>query len=108
MVLPLKAIDSWTPTQIVLESTYQVALLADWRQSSDFHRTKIYETNPMLGKYPTQASLNQYFLISSVNHLLISSFLSTEYRPYFQGISIIFQGCFVAHNQCDCKVFIRF
>jgi len=44
--LSLYVFDPWTKTQVGLEVGYQLALLADWRQTSNFHKmTRIYDWN---------------------------------------------------------------
>ena len=101
--LPLTAGDPWTRTQIALEGTFQAALLCDWRQTSDFHRTWepyrtpeggwVYpigttEANPLLGRHPSQATINEMCLASSIGHLLISEVLPGRWRTVWQGVSL--------------------
>jgi hypothetical protein len=44
--IPLLAGEPWTPAQKIMESSSQVALVADWLQTSSFHRNYNAEAYP--------------------------------------------------------------
>lgn len=111
----LFAADPWTPGHVALELGYQAALLADWRQTSNMHRTwhgydagESQEGNPMLGKHPSQASINQTVAACAVGHLLVSHFLPSSWRYTWQGFSMAVEVGVIAHNQADAKIAIQF
>ena len=112
------AADPWTKTQIGLEIGYQVALLCDWRQTSDFHKPYTdekgkrweyqKEANPLLGERPKQSTINNWCLLSSVGHVLISHYLPSEYRTVWQGVTFGIELDVVAYNLIGGKINIRF
>jgi len=113
--LTLNAADPWTKTQIGLEAGYQVALLCDWRQTSNMHRTwhgydagESQEGNPLLGKHPSQASINQTVVACAVGHLLVSHFLPSPWRYTWQGVSLAVEISVVSWNQRDVNISIKF
>jgi hypothetical protein len=104
LTLPVLAADPCTPTQYVLEGAYQAALLCDWRQTSDFHKTwnrayQTYEKNPMLGRHPRQATINEMCAMSSIGHVLISEVLPSGWRTAWQGVSLVVEVDVAFHKQ---------
>jgi hypothetical protein len=117
--LPALASSPWTPTQYVLEGAYQAALLCDWRQTSDFHKTwvpvwgnridyGVTEVNPMLGRHPSQARINEMCALSSIGHVVVSEVLPGEWRNIWQGVTMGLEIGFVAHNHFVCRASIKF
>jgi hypothetical protein len=114
LTLPVLAADPWTGTQLALEGTYQSALLCDWRQTSNFHKTwghtcETYEANPLLGRHPSQATINQMCLLSSLGHLAISAALPHRWRTTWQGVTLAGE-VYVAfvNNRPTAGVHVRF
>jgi len=118
---------------VALESGYLAALLVDWRQTSDYHRhtspclqrvcqpgdttytylnaevaNPVPEENPLLGHYPSQATINAACLLSAAGHLLISQLLPTGWRPVWQGVTLGIELGMVARNHYCCCASIRF
>lgn len=89
---------TWTTTDTVLESVIATELLIDWRQTSDYHRTHTLgypasqwaheETDPVLGRHPTQATLNQWFAGYVIGHVLIAKLLPVGPRRMWQGYTL--------------------
>lgn len=109
----LFAADPWTKSQVALELGYQAALLCDWRQTSDYHKTwntndPIIETNPLLGSHPKQSTINQWCILSSVGHIAITNYLPSKRRSLWQGSTMAIEIMVVSHNQLNCKVRINF
>ncbi len=107
LILPSLAIASepWTKTEVALEAAYQVALVVDWKQTSEFHRTILpgenrvmKEMNPILGSHPSQGAINLTCLVSAVGHYLVSDSLNHKNRLRWQGATAMIEMSFVAHN----------
>lgn len=110
LFFPLKA-NEWTTQQIVLESSYDLILLADWRQTSNFHQTwcnkkPVYECNPLLDKFPSQKSINEACIASAISHLIISNYLGDN-RISWQAVTLSIEFCFVAHNQTKLEIALK-
>ena len=46
---------------LVLDALSDASLAGDWAQTKKFRREGSSEANPILGKYPSQSEVNQYF-----------------------------------------------
>ena len=107
LLMPAKA-DDWTKNEVVLESSYQILLLADWRQTSNFHRYEygdvftgthsIGEKNMFLGRKPNQATINIFCLVSSIGHLLVSRAMDHKERVFWQSATILIEVSAVTGN----------
>ena len=105
---PLAASEPWSKRDVAMETTYQVLLLMDWRQTSDFHKQGYYdgagvwrsvgERNMFLGSQPSQAKINLICLASSLGHLWISNSLSSRDRVMWQGLTIGVEVLAVSNN----------
>ena len=115
LLLPLKADDRWTKTEITLEVAYQLALFVDWKQTSEFHRSTIYypdgstytihERNWLLGENPKQSAINIACLVSSLGHLWISHMLGHD-RIVWQTATLSIE-LLVVNNNFNAGVKIR-
>ena len=107
--LVCKANDPWTSTQIVMESAFQVSLLCDWRQTSDFHKYHIYESNGILGRHPSQAEINRWFLFCGMSHLIITNYLPSKYRVAWSSVSLAIEASVVHKNATgNIRVAVKF
>lgn len=91
--------DMWTKK----DTTYQAVCLTlkavDWLQTKEIARNpNYYETNPVLGKYPSQNEVDIYFLSTAIIHTGIAYYLPKEYRRIWQCIFIGIQAGHVSHN----------
>ena len=117
MLSPMKAGDPWTKKEITLETAYQVLLFIDWKQTSEYHRSKIiysdgstyeiFERNPLLGTHPKQSTINTACLLSSIGHLAISNVLSHKKRNLWQSITVGIELFVVSNNHYEAQVSIR-
>jgi hypothetical protein len=67
--------------------------LVDWAQSRN-----PYETNPILGKYPSKTEVDVYFAAATLGHYLVSRALPPDYRKVWQYVWIGVQVGYVTHN----------
>ncbi len=96
------AADPWTGKQAALEAANQVAMFADWKQ------TRFISDNPdlyrevgcfgLIGEHPSHTQVDTYFAAYMASHLLISHFLPTRYREFFQKASLCLAISTVANN----------
>lgn len=93
------AFDKWSTRDTVLEVTSELVLSMDWNQTLQIkNHPDQHETNVMLGQHPTDQSINQYFLAELVLHPIVTYLLPEKVRPYFQLITIGYEGNAVYQN----------
>ena len=81
------------------EAIYQALLVADWGQTRYIASSEdYYETNPLLGKTPSIAKVNKYFVSASLLHLGITYLLPDEYKGYWLKSTILIQAAYVTNN----------
>lgn len=97
---PGYAADPWSRQDIGLEVGYQLLHVIDWGQTRQIAKQpdKYYEMNPILGEHPSVGRVDAYMALSGLLHVGVTHFLPKEYRPWFQGITIVIKGGLVAHN----------
>jgi hypothetical protein len=113
----LFAADPWTKCQVAMEVGYQLALICDWKQTTGFQRTWgaspsggviVEEANPLLGRRPSRATINNWCIISALGHVAVSHYLSTKWRTRWQSATMTIEIAVVAHNQAMAGVYLRF
>jgi hypothetical protein len=122
LVVPsLTHADPWTKTDTAYQAATVTLMSADWMQTSWMMRQNAVkdatrwrnpngteykrdwkpeyaEINPLLGDHPGQGKINAYFLGIIVGHTAIARLLPNPYRRIWQGIYIVTEAGFVAHN----------
>lgn len=81
----------WTTLDYGLQGSFLALTFADWAVTSTAaasHSRPFEETNPILGKHPTQGRLAAYFLGVSAGHTAISMVLPRPWRTVWQGVWI--------------------
>lgn len=95
-----------------MESAWQTLNLCDYLTTSDIHKQPKYavfeptfhyestvqESNPLLGRHPSQASINQYFAASALLHVGASYALHGRYRTAWQSVTIVYTASLVKRN----------
>jgi len=91
--------DPWSSQDIALEVTWEVIHALDWGTTLDIasHRG-MYEMNPILGDHPDRGRINAYMALGAVLHPVVTHFLPSKWRPYFQGFTIGMSGFCVINN----------
>ena len=92
---------SWTATDTTLQLTFSTLLIMDWTQTLHIVRNKdkYYETNNMLGEYPSKRDVNRYFFTSLVGHAAVSYLLPKPYRTIWQSVYIIIEYDVIQKNR---------
>ena len=79
---------------------YLTAHSMDWLQTRYIanHPEVYYETNPVLGRRPTQEKVDVYFLSTALLHTWIADKLPQRYRKWFQYSTLAVEAGYVGHN----------
>ena len=78
------AFDKWTREDKILQGIQLGVQGIDWLQTKEIARNDdFYETNPQIGKYPTQWEVDRYFIISAGVGVLATHVLPQEWRKYW-------------------------
>jgi hypothetical protein len=88
----------WTKTDTTLEIAGQLFTLADWSQTSTFHREPMNETNWALGHHPAQRTINRYFIGLMLGHYVVSRSLHGNGRRAWQLATLTIEAGYVNHN----------
>lgn len=92
-------VQAWDKQEIALEVIWQTLHAVDWLQTQEIaSNDDYYETNLLIGKYPSRGRVNTHMALFAVGHVAISHFMPDKYRKYWQGISIVVKGGYVVHN----------
>jgi hypothetical protein len=95
------AADPWSRQDIALEGTFIFLHIVDWGQTRDISKNpdKYYEgINPFLGEHPSTERVDLWFVTTTLAHIVITNYLPSKYRPYFQGVTIGITGAAVIRN----------
>jgi len=94
------ASDSWTDGQKQLGTALFVATSVDWLQTRNIANSpeKWHETNPLIGKHPSTAKVDGYFLSSVLLGALVLDSLPSEYRTIALQAGVVLELGVVANN----------
>lgn len=90
--------DPWTTQDTVLQLVYITTLSIDCLQTKSFIKEGRSESNPVLGKRPSQKKVNLFTLTIMSGHSAISFLLPKKYRPYWQIFFIMEESCSIIYN----------
>lgn len=83
LAIPSLAHDEWTKIDTVRQLTFTVVECIDWLQTKEIARNpNYYETNPYLGKHPSQKKVDTYFASCLIGHALVSYLLPAKVEIY--------------------------
>lgn len=97
----LQAANPWTKTDSIFQYVAESTILADWGQTRYIasHPTIFHEEqNHYLGKHPSTATVNRYFIGCLCLDPAIAYVLPQPYRRLFQAGTISIEAQAVAHN----------
>lgn len=85
----LASASPWTTKDKVLEGAFVVATALDWRQTLDIkNHSNLYEQNHVLGRHPSNTTINTYFVTSIVFHAVVADQLHGKWRTAWQAVWI--------------------
>ena len=91
--------NDWTHTDTALQLSYTALHIADWGQTLDIeNHPDRFETNPVLGRYPTRGEINTYFASTLALHWLIARLLPQKWRSQFQLGTIALEFDVISDN----------
>lgn len=105
LLAPAHAAESWDKTEVALFATALTLDYVDYRQTIEITRSDYYETNPFLGKQPSEVHVRNHFILGAVGSYLIADNLRPKYRKAFLIGFILFEAYFVNNN---IRIGIRF
>ncbi len=88
--------EKWDTTEIALYATALTLDYVDYRQTIEIVRSDYYETNPILGKYPSESRVRNHFILSAIGSYLIAD--NIKHRKVFLIGFILVEALFVNHN----------
>jgi hypothetical protein len=99
--------DRWDSTDYALLAASTVTLAMDWQQTRAISRNpdRFYETNRVLGKHPSNRSIDLYFAGVLLADIVIAELLPSKWRKVWLTGFIIAEGGVVIYN---CHMGIRF
>lgn len=82
----LLANDLWSTQDKLLEGAFVVATALDWGQTMDIaNHPDLYERNRILGRHPSNATINTYFATSILIHAVVADQLHGKWRTAWQA-----------------------
>jgi hypothetical protein len=98
-VMSVTAVADWSSGDTNRQLAFTALQLVDWAQTREIVRNPdYYETNPILGKYPSKTEVDVYFAAATLGHYLVSRALPPDYRKVWQYVWIGVQVGYVTHN----------
>ena len=84
---------NWTPDNKGLFIASQLAITADWATTRNAARrnwpNNTYETNPILGRYPSTEKVDLYMIGLLVSNYYVTDWLPKQYRNFYLGMRIV-------------------
>lgn len=97
---PCQAADKLSESDLVSFGAIGAAYVVDYRQTLDIkNHPGMYETNPILGKHPSDVKIKNYFIASSVVTLGAVYLLPKHYRPYLIGGVLAVEVVVIGNNK---------
>jgi len=93
-------VNRWTTMDTSLEVIYGAFHVMDWGQTLHFVRNpdRYFETNNILGRYPSEGRVNSYFALTLAGHAAVAYILPKPWRTIWQSVWIGIEA-----NQVECN-----
>lgn len=102
LFMPTVHAEGWERTDSYRETVYMTLHTIDWLQTRSVAKNGWpngrYETNSLLGKYPSVRKLDTHYAITSIGHIWIAHLLPPKWRVAWQYIAIGDSGLAVVNN----------
>src|SRR5512145_3387652 len=77
--------EPWSSKDKLLEGAFVLATALDWRQTRDIkHHPHLYEQNRIMGRHPSDTTVDTYFLTTVLLHALVADQLNGKWRTAWQ------------------------
>lgn len=105
-----KAWESVADQNNKMEALYLALHGLDWAQTREIaaNPDKYHERNPILGKHPSQAEVNRYFMLTGLGHYALSKMLPPEWAKPFQQGTIGLEGYVTGRNKFGIGIGTKF
>lgn len=92
--------DEWTPEQRYMGAALAAVTVVDWAQTRYIADSngRFYETNPVLGRYPSMRRVDTYFAASMLVGAIVLDALPTEYRDTALKAGLVLEVLVVSNN----------
>lgn len=91
--------DSWSEGDKWRQGAYSLLHITDWHQTHEISDGERHiETNPIMGRKPTDGQIDRYFASTLIIHYVIAHNLPSDWRKRFQYVTIGVEAGAVAHN----------
>jgi hypothetical protein len=92
--------NKWSKTNTIMELTWVSLHLIDWNQTIQIAHNpdKYYERNFILGRHPSERSVNRFMVSGLIIHTGVSLVLPKKQRLLWQAASIIVAGVVITNN----------
>jgi hypothetical protein len=90
--------DPWTTQDTILQLSFTTVATIDWLQTKSFTREGAEETNPILGRYPSQHRINILTGAGILIHAGVSYVLPIKYRTIWQSFFLGVECMAISHN----------
>ena len=90
----------WTEDQKRMGAALAAVSVVDWAQTRYIADSggKFYETNPLIGKYPSMRRVDTYFAASLLLGAIVLDALPTEYRDTALKAGLVLEVLVVSNN----------
>lgn len=97
---PALAGDPWSDADVKREIAYLAVDSVDWGQTlyTARHPTLAHENNPLLGRHPSVAEVNRYFVLTMAAHVAITNAIPSRWRERWQITSIVWEFAITSDN----------
>jgi hypothetical protein len=99
---PARAWSDWSDSDRALFISSSVAMTADWATTRYAARNDwpdgLYETNPILGKYPHQDQVDLYFVTMLISNYFIADYFKGNNRTFYLAIRTVTHGAAAQNN----------
>jgi hypothetical protein len=95
---PAWAEDDWTTTDSTIEATVQTSIAIDWLTTLGPRCAGCYESNPVLGRNPSDLTVSTYMATMMIGHYLIARLLPQPWRRIWQGVVLGVEAVAVTNN----------
>lgn len=97
---PCQAAESFSEADLVGLGAIAATYVVDYKQTLDIkNHPGMYETNPILGRNPSDVKVRNYFIASGLTTLGAVYLLPKKYRPYLIGGVLVLEVAVIGHNK---------
>jgi hypothetical protein len=90
----------WTGVEVAKEAAVLALFAIDARQTMDIKNVPgLYEVNPVLGRFPSDVRVRNYFLTAALVHVGVAHALPTKYRNWLIDGTLALEVVVIGNNK---------